>query len=618
MAASLKRLKRGRPAFLGALAALAVGGLCGMASPASAQPAASGPRASSDWVSYSNGKLSYRQDAQGNQVPDFSSVGYHGGDASIPSPPVVATVSPTFHGDDTARIQTAIDHAKAGAVLLQTGTYRIGGTIRLNRSGIVLRGSQGTVLKGTGSAHTVIAVGGKGAAGIRKTSSSHPVTDTYVPAGSPLVHVKGASSSFRKGDRIVVQRPMEAQWIHAIGMDRIPHRPDGGRTVQWKPYSGIYYERTVAAVQGNAITLDAPLPQALEKQYTHATVSKYTYPGRISEVGVENLTGDGNAFRSKSTFRSTGYFRSTMVSVDAAENSWVRNVTARRLSAAFQTGAGALHVSISHTQSLDPGVPQDIHAPPAAYSIGGQQTLISDCHLTGSNQHAWVTQARVPGPNVVTKCSAIVTGARPMDAGPHQRWATGTLYDEISMSGGGTLSIDDRRWLGSGQGWAGANSVAWNCSVGRYKVEEPPTAHNWAIGCTGKQMLPSSGHTMGQIQFPGRHVLPASLYTAQLCARHSKNRIPTPTPVPASSPSPSTSASAPSSKPPPASPQTSTPGPVTDSTTRPASKQTNPLGGLTSTGANAPLGLIGGVAVILVAAGVGLVWWIRRHKAARD
>ncbi|MFJ2008729.1 hypothetical protein, partial [Streptomyces chartreusis] len=487
-----------------------------MSSQANAQPVSSNDGASSGWVGFRDGKLTYRQDGQGNRVPDFSSVGYHGGDASIPTVPVATTLSPSSRGDDTARVQGAIDRTQRGAVLLKPGRYRIGGTIKLNRSGIVLRGSTGTVLSGTGTAHTLIEVGGRGSAGIRKTGGSHPVTDDYVPVGSAVVHVDGASSKFKAGNRIVVERPMEANWIHAIGMDRIPQRPDGGRTTQWKPADGIYFERTAAAVQGNAITLDTPLPQALEKQYTHATVSKYTYPGRISEVGVENLTGDGKAFRSDRAWRSSGYFKSTLINVDAVENSWVRNVTARQLSSAFHIDAGALRVTMLNTQSLNPGVPQDVSAQPAAYSLGGQQTLISDCRVTGSNQHAWVTQARVPGPNVVTGCSATNTGSRLMDAGPHQRWATGTLYDQITMSGGGKLSIGDRRWLGSGQGWAGANDVAWNCSVDSYKVEEPPTAHNWAIGCTGKRLAPSSNHKEGQIQSPGRHVLPASLYAQQL------------------------------------------------------------------------------------------------------
>src|SRR4051794_37558556 len=54
-------------------------------------------------------KLTYATDPRGDRVPDFSYCGYLGGDASIPSVPVRVVVS-AKPGDQTARIQSAIDH----------------------------------------------------------------------------------------------------------------------------------------------------------------------------------------------------------------------------------------------------------------------------------------------------------------------------------------------------------------------------------------------------------------------------------------------------------------------------------------------------------------------------
>ncbi len=31
------------------------------------------------------------------------------------------------------------------------------------------------------------------------------------------------------------------------------------------------------------------------------------------------------------------------------------------------------------------------------------------------------------------------------------------------MANGGYLEIEKRSWMGTSQGWAGANSVLWNC-----------------------------------------------------------------------------------------------------------------------------------------------------------
>ena len=112
------------------------------------------PNPQADWKSArvlfdTNGRLAYPADAQDNRIPDYSNAGYMGGGVPLPNVPVVQVVSP-LPGDNTANIQAAIDAVGAkpvqadgyrGTVLLTVGTYRIDGTIRLNTSGVVLRGA---------------------------------------------------------------------------------------------------------------------------------------------------------------------------------------------------------------------------------------------------------------------------------------------------------------------------------------------------------------------------------------------------------------------------------------------------------------------------------------------
>jgi hypothetical protein len=62
------------------------------------------------------------------------------------------------------------------------------------------------------------------------------------------------------------------------------------------------------------------------------------------------------------------------------------------------------------------------------------------------------------------------------------------------------------------QGWTGANLVFWNCTAGTMDVERPPTAENWAIGCTAK-FTPTSD---GFLESTNQPVDPHSLYHAQL------------------------------------------------------------------------------------------------------
>ena len=83
-------------------------------------------------------RLHYRYDARGNSIMDFSSAGYRAGGVKLPSPAVAQRLTPAA-GDNTARIQAALDNA-TGAVVLAAGEYEIAGTLSITRSGVVLRG----------------------------------------------------------------------------------------------------------------------------------------------------------------------------------------------------------------------------------------------------------------------------------------------------------------------------------------------------------------------------------------------------------------------------------------------------------------------------------------------
>ena len=61
------------------------------------------------WIEFQDGKLVYGNDRFGNRVPDFSSVGYETGLKPIPDVAVKATLDPASSGDDTPRIQAALD-----------------------------------------------------------------------------------------------------------------------------------------------------------------------------------------------------------------------------------------------------------------------------------------------------------------------------------------------------------------------------------------------------------------------------------------------------------------------------------------------------------------------------
>ncbi|MBS2539291.1 hypothetical protein KGQ20_41755 [Catenulispora sp. NF23] len=509
------------------------------------QPAAAASESSdtasstTSWITFANGHLAYGADSQGNRVPDFSYAGYGNGKTAIPTAPVAVTLKAASSADDTSRIQAAIAKVSAlplnadglrGAVLLGPGDFRIGGALTISASGVVLRGSGsgtgGTHLVATGTPRAVVSLAGSGQ--LQAAGAKVAVTDDYVPIGATTFHV-ASTADLKAGQAVVVQRPQEQNWIHAIGMDKIPQRSGGG-TVQWKPNAGLQFERTITALDPatKTVTIDIPLTNALEKQYTHAVVWPYTFPGRISDVGVEHLSADGLAFTQAPDYATTGYFASSFASFDAVDGGWARDIVADDFGSGMGgVGESAKRITLEDTSALgmEKAIPQDVHAQPVAYTLAGQQSLVLRCQVSGSNLHAWATQAQTAGPNVFSDCTATNVGSKRFDAGPHQRWASGTLYDHLVMreGAGGTsateLSLYDRDNEGSGQGWAGATQVAWNSDTGTYSFQSPPTSYNWSFGALGKAAPPLVPGFPAVMVSAGTPVQPASLYAEQLAER---------------------------------------------------------------------------------------------------
>jgi len=90
---------------------------------------------------------------------------------------------------------------------------------------------------------------------------------------------------------------------------------------------------------------------------------------------------------------------------------------------------------------------------------------------------------------------------------------------------GDAINIRDRGNMGTGHGWAGANSVVWNSAASSFIVQNPPTATNWLIGSVGT--LVTEGGKVGTYDSLGTPVSLGdpvgnpddSLYRAQLAER---------------------------------------------------------------------------------------------------
>lgn len=467
------------------------------------------------WVSLSpTGKILYGTDQDGNRLPDFSTAGFSELDG-LPAIEVAARVE-SSGGDDTSAIQAAIDKVAGlplnekgfrGAVQLGAGEFRLLGTIRLNASGVVLRGEgrNRTSLVALGVPRTVVVLGGMRGRWDRD-GRAHRITDDYVPVGSKRLHLDDVEG-LKVGDRIIVQRPATREWIAEIGMDRIPERANG-RTVQWQPGAGLLFDRKIVGIDGKTIELDATLTNAISRA-DGGTVWKYRFPERVGHVGLESLSASASAFfdKTNSDVRPDSLF----VSLAAVDGAWLRDLDIKDFTVAMAFRSTASRITATDFEVSNWRNPKK-RAAPSMISIDGQQILISHCRLQGRHFSAWVIQSAVPGPNVVLRCAGIGEG---LGAGAHQRWGTGLLLDNIYLDG--DAGFINRGSMGSGHGWAGANSVLWNSTVKAYRVDRPPTANNWAFGVIGE--LRRSREPQGEIISPGKNVQPASLYESQKAQR---------------------------------------------------------------------------------------------------
>ncbi|MDO8538999.1 MAG: hypothetical protein Q7S40_01050 [Opitutaceae bacterium] len=170
-----------------------------------------------------SGRLTFPADANGNRIPDFSHAGYRGGGVPLPVVPIVRTLAPAA-GDQTARIQAALDEVGAlpvqadgyrGTLQLAAGTWEVLGTIRLNRSGVVLAGAgngddpaSNTILRRTGISPAAIIQAGTRDDSFRSEvpNTRSQVTTSRVTVGSRSFEVDHPEY-YRVGDAVILWIP---------------------------------------------------------------------------------------------------------------------------------------------------------------------------------------------------------------------------------------------------------------------------------------------------------------------------------------------------------------------------------------------------------------------------
>ncbi|WP_114781215.1 DUF6298 domain-containing protein [Botryobacter ruber] len=464
-----------------------------------------------------DGTFTYKAAANGDRIPDYSYCGYKNSEAPIPDVPVKVIV-PAMSGDATATIQRAIDYVASlplnpqgfrGAVLLEKGTFELSGGLIIRTSGVVLRGSgpdsTGTVLIGTGQdRETLIRIAG---AANLKQEAPVQLADTYFPVNSTKLTFKN-KHPFKVGDQVIVNRPSTQEWIEKLGTDKIGTYVNYHLT-HWEPgdFDQNWY-RQVVAVTPESITLDIPLTTSLDPQYGGGQVARYSWSGRISHVGVENLRCVSSYAKSNPKDEN---HRWMAVTLDNVQDAWVRRLVAEHfVSSAVAVWETASRVTVEDCKSLAP-VGETGNFRRYAFHTLGQQVLFQRCYAEYA-YHAFSVGFTTPGPNAFVQCYSYL----PLHfSGAIGGWASGVLFDKVTVDGG-IISLAYRDVDAQGGGWSAANSLIWQCRAAQIHVPAPPTAQNWAFANWAQ------GYGNGHHESPHTFVKPESFFYAQLEARTGK------------------------------------------------------------------------------------------------
>ena len=313
--------------------------------------------AENSFVSFGDaGRLEYRRDERGNRLPDFSHCGYRGANRDVPNVVPRIVVSP-YAPDDSKQIKAAIDYVAQltanengwrAAVLLILGEYNVSGQLRIQTSGVVLRGhgagENGTTLRATGlDRRSLIRVfPGKHEEMVHVHDRTFKIIDDYVPVGANSVRLN-STEGLSVGAQVQVTHPSSSAWIETLEIDRLGWR-EGTRDIRWL--------RTITAISENRIELDVPLTLAIDKTNCQATVQLVDDSNRLNEVGIEDLALVSEFNQKNPKDEDHAWYG---VHLQGVRDAWVRRVQFRHFAGgAVMLGDEASRITVSDCASFDP------------------------------------------------------------------------------------------------------------------------------------------------------------------------------------------------------------------------------------------------------------------------
>ncbi len=393
---------------------------------------------------------------------DYSTCGYHASERSIPDVKNAVTVRHT-DGDCSPRLQKAIDYVSSlkpdkeghrGTVLVGEGTFRLDTPLRITASGVVIRGmgkKKTRLVKNGFDRGAVIYIEGK--ATMTKGDTLN-IMNQKLRAGSTVITLASAAK-LKAGDRIMVLRPSTKEWIASLKCDDF----GGGLDYTgWKPTDiDMLWNRTVTRVDGNAVTLDAPLTMTIDRSFGSAVAITSRPTGEVTECGVENLSLESahNSWNAKDEDHCWDG-----VWMNNARDCWVRRTDFRHFAgSAVNLQKQTSRITVEDCVASEP-VSEIGGWRRRVFLTRGEQNLFQRC-VSKDGYHDFAADYCAAGPNAFVQCDG--EGSLSF-SGSVGSWAPGLLFDVVNIEGNDISFRNLENWQ-MGTGWNTANSMLWQCTA---------------------------------------------------------------------------------------------------------------------------------------------------------
>ena len=274
------------------------------------------------------------------RLPDFSYAGYHRGEQPLPDVPPAANVRDFGAvgdgvADDTKAIQAAIAATKSGAVFVPPGRYLISDYLRIEKSGVVLRGAGAdkSVLwfpRGLDEVHPRAGRTSTGSPASGYSFDGAFVTiqgDYQAKALAKIVAVARRGEREVEVDRpagLIVGQPVLVVVREAKDQSLKTHLycDDPGDIARGKQLDTKMLMRVVA-VNGNRLTFDRPLRFDTRAAWQPEIRS---FRPTVTESGIEGLGFEFPATKYRGHFKENG---ANAIELRQVYSCWVRNVAIR-------------------------------------------------------------------------------------------------------------------------------------------------------------------------------------------------------------------------------------------------------------------------------------------------